>query len=71
MISMLVLFVQTRSLPGFQNCFLPVLSITLCRVSGLNVVEVAHDNSTSVISYVVKDLKLRNSYDTWHGEYNL
>lgn len=39
-----------------------------CRVSGLNVVEVAHDNCTSVRSYVVNDLKLRNSDDTWHGE---
>ncbi len=29
---------------------------------------VAHDNCTSVRSYVVNDLKLKNSYDTWHGE---
>ena len=36
--------------------------------SGLNVVEVAHDNSPSVKSYIVQDLGLINSYDTWHGK---
>ena len=35
---------------------------------GLNVVEVAHDFQQQIRRYVVEDLKLLNSYDTWHGE---
>ena len=35
---------------------------------GLNVVEVAHDNCSSVKNYITKDLNLINSYDTWHGK---
>ncbi len=35
---------------------------------GLKVVEVAHDNCSSVKNYVVQDLNLINSYDTWHGK---
>ena len=35
---------------------------------GLNITEVAHDNSASVKSYIVEDLQLKNSYDTWHGK---
>ena len=34
---------------------------------GLNVVEVAHDFQQQIRRYVVDDLKLLNSYDTWHG----
>ena len=30
--------------------------------------EVAHDNATAVKSYIMEDLHLPNSYDTWHGE---
>ena len=36
--------------------------------SGLNVVEVAHDNSPSVKNYIVQDLGLINSYNTWYGK---
>lgn len=35
--------------------------------TGLNVVEVAHDIQAQVSKYVKSDLKLTNSYDTWHG----
>ena len=35
---------------------------------GLNITEVAHDISASVKSYIVEDLQLKNSYDTWHGK---
>ena len=35
---------------------------------GLNVVEVAHDFQQQIRRYVVEDLKLLNSYDTWHGK---
>ena len=38
-------------------------------VSGLNVVEVAHDMQLQVSKYVRNDLKLLNSFDTWHGTY--
>jgi hypothetical protein len=34
---------------------------------GLNVVEVAHDNSPTVKNVIERELKLKNSYDTWHG----
>ena len=34
---------------------------------GLKVVEVAHDMQLAVGHYVKQDLKLLNSFDTWHG----
>ena len=34
----------------------------------LKVVEVAHDYQAQVQKYVVDELKLLNSYDTWHGK---
>ena len=33
--------------------------------------EVAHDMQLQVAGYVTKDLKLVNSYDTWHGILNM
>ena len=36
--------------------------------TGLKVVEVAHDYQPQVQKYVVDELKLLNSYDTWHGK---
>ena len=36
-------------------------------LSGLNITEVAHDYCTSVSDYIINDLHLLNSYDTWHG----
>ena len=36
--------------------------------AGLKVVEVAHDYQPQVQKYVVDELKLINSYDTWHGK---
>jgi hypothetical protein len=38
---------------------------------GLNVVEVAHDNCVPVKNYIVNQLNLINSYDTWHGTTNV
>ena len=38
---------------------------------GLNVVEVAHDMQLAVGRYVKNDLKLLNSFDTWHGTYQI
>ena len=39
---------------------------------GLNVVEVAHDMQLQVSRYIKQDLKLLNSFDTWHGmEYDI
>ena len=35
--------------------------------AGLKVVEVAHDMQLAVGRYVKQDLKLLNSFDTWHG----
>ena len=37
-------------------------------IAGLKIVEVAHDNATSIKKYITEDLHLLNSYDTWHGE---
>ena len=34
---------------------------------GLNVTEVAHDINQQVSRYVSQQLKVFNSYDTWHG----
>ena len=34
---------------------------------GLTITEVAHDIHSGVTNYVMKTLKLVNSYDTWHG----
>lgn len=36
-------------------------------VLGLNVVEMAHDYQPQVTRYVMDELQLLNSYDTWHG----
>ena len=35
---------------------------------GLRVIEVAHDIQSQVEKYVSTDLRLVNSYDTWHGK---
>ena len=34
---------------------------------GLKIVEIAHDMQLAVGRYVKQDLKLLNSFDTWHG----
>ena len=39
----------------------------IVRFTGLNVVEVAHDMQLAVRRYLMQDLKLVNSFDTWHG----
>ena len=39
----------------------------ISKLIGLNIVEVAHDIQKQVSSYVTNQLKLINSYDTWHG----
>ena len=36
--------------------------------TGLKVVEVAHDYQPTLQKYLVDELKLLNSYDTWHGK---
>lgn len=41
---------------------------TLQIMSGLNVSEVAHDHQVQVKKYVVEELHLKNSSDTWHGK---
>ena len=54
---------------GYNICTFKWVGVICESLTGLNVVEVAHDNCPSVKSYIVNDLKLINSYDTWHGEY--
>ena len=51
-----------------DECTCRIAYYTCHSFSGLNVVEVAHDNSPSVKSYIIQDLGLINSYDTWHGK---
>ncbi len=36
---------------------------------GLNITEVAHDYHTQLRTYITQELKLLNSFDTWHGMY--
>ena len=43
------------------------LHISIHDFPGLKVVEVAHDMQLAVERYVKQDLKLLNSFDTWHG----
>ena len=40
-------------------------------IVGLNVVKIAHahDYQAQVQKYIVDELGLINSYDTWHGKY--
>lgn len=38
-------------------------------IVALNVVEIAHDYQAQVQKYIVDELGLINSYDTWHGKY--
>ena len=35
---------------------------------GLDICEVAHDVQLQVSRYITSELKLLNSYDTWHGK---
>ena len=46
-----------------------MVTMYMCVYTDLNIiiVEVAHDNATSVKSYITEDLHLLNSYDTWYG----
>ena len=41
--------------------------MSIQRSPGLKVIEVAHDMQLAVGRYVKQDLKLLNSFDTWHG----
>ena len=56
--------VQAR---GLFQCLVSKISISYC--SGLRVVEVAHDKQLQVSKFVKNDLKLLNSFDTWHGTF--
>ena len=38
--------------------------------SDFKVAEVAHDHKKQVMKYITGDVKLINSYDTWHGKLN-
>ena len=42
---------------------------SLCSVCviGLNITEVAHDCQAQVKKYIIDDLGMVNSFDTWHG----
>ena len=51
----------------YTTCFIVWTNKVWFLCIGLNVVEVAHDNSPSVKMYITQDLNLVNSYDTWHG----
>ena len=44
-----------------------MVTMYMCVYTDLKIMKVAHDNATSVKSYITKDLHLLNSYDTWHG----
>ena len=44
-----------------------LITMILVVLLGLNIVEVAHDMQLQVASYIKQDLKLLNSFDTWHG----
>ena len=47
-----------------QTAQLVLWCLDVCDVSGLRIVEVAHDFQQQIRCYVVEDLKLLNSYDT-------
>ena len=51
-----------------NECTCCIVHYSCHSLSGLNVIEVAHDNSPSVKSYIVQNLGLINSCDTWHGK---
>lgn len=40
----------------------------MCSHVGLRVTEVAHDHQVQVKKFVVEELHLKNSSDTWHGQ---
>jgi len=42
--------------------------ISLCCFVSLDVCEMAHDVQMQVFRYVTREMKLLNSYDTWHDE---
>ena len=40
------------------------------KLIGLKIVEVAHDFQQQVTKFITNEMKLENSYDTWHGKYS-
>lgn len=36
--------------------------------TGHEIAEIAHDNVAAIQNWAVKDKKILNSYDTWHGK---
>ena len=52
----------------FHLCGYFAIWILYFHLSGLNVVEVAHDIQLQVSRFVSRDLKLVNLFDTWHGK---
>lgn len=50
----------------FQEVVIPS-----CIYIGLRVSEVAHDHQVQVKKYIIEELHLKNSSDTWHGMYNM
>ena len=51
--------------PGMIQLLMP--SILQFQSPGLKIVKIAHDMQIVVGRYVKQDLKLLNSFDTWHG----
>lgn len=45
--------------------------IVHCNIVGLNICEVAHDHQASVTNFIIQELHFLNSYDTWHGKFNV
>ena len=56
---------------GKLQTLMYLIIITILLFPGLNVVEVAHDMQLAVGRYVKDDLELLNSFDTWHGMYQI
>ena len=52
----------------FSYSALAIIIKDTFHASGLNVSEVANDCQLQVARYVVDELSLCNSYDTWHGK---
>ena len=59
------IFMQSTSLVNIDNLY----HYMYVHTPELNVVEVVHDHQVQVKNYITEDLKLLNSYDTWHGNY--
>lgn len=60
-----------HSIPQTRELECTKIVVPQVKDRGLNIVEVAHDMQQQVSKFVTNEMKLVNSFDTWHGTKNV